>query len=554
MTRLPLSMSRRTLLTLVAGVLAAVLAYGGVLQRLDTALYDAHMADWTAEPDGRTLIVAIDERSLAALGQWPWPRDVHARLVDRLRESGARAVALDLVLSEPDRAGAANDVALADAMRRHGGVVLPVAPSASESNGPTEELLPTPVIAAAAAGYGHTDLPGDADGRMRDLVSRAGLGDAHWPSLPEALLGVGRGAPSQHAPTVPSATPFDWVRSGRVRLRFAGPDGTYPRVSYSDVLDGTVPAHALRDRWIIVGATAPGLAAPLLTPTYGSGRMTGAEFLANAFDTLRHGNATRDASPAWHALSASCIAALLAWLGLGGSMRRAVLLLLVPAVAVIALAVAVLRFTHVWFGPMPVVFVLIATALLAVTAHLRHWRRQAHLDTLTGLSNRRDFTASLGRELAACARDGEPLTLALIDVDHFKLFNDAAGHTRGDRLLMRVAGLLEGMLLRPREMAARLGGDEFALVFPETDAAQARERVEKLRVRMADLAPVFQTAGLRAPTLTIGLATSDPEAPLTADALFDRADAALYLAKENGRNRVAAASELAAGVGAQAPG
>ena len=91
---------------------------------------------------------------------------------------------------------------------------------------------------------------------------------------------------------------------------------------------------------------------------------------------------------------------------------------------------------------------------------------------------------------------------------------------------------------------ARLGGDEFALVLPETDAARAWVRVEDLRTRMADLAPLFQTAGLRAPTLTIGLGTSDPEALLTADALFDRADAALYLAKANGRNQVAAASDL----------
>ncbi|MDR0182055.1 CHASE2 domain-containing protein [Lysobacter arvi] len=547
MTRLPFSASRRTLLTLVAGLLAAALAYGGALHRLDTALYDAHMADWTQEPDGRTLIVAIDERSIAELGQWPWPRSVHARLIDRLRESGARAVALDLLLAEPDRISRSNDLALADAMGRYGRVVLPVAPTAADAQGPTEELLPTPVIAAAAAGFGHTDLPGDEDGRTRALVVRAGLGDARWPSLPEALLTVGRETRALRVSTESSATPFDWVRAGHVRLRFSGPDGTYPRVSYSDVVNGRVPRELLRERWIIVGATAPGLAAPLLTPTYGSGSMAGVEFLANAFDTLRHGNMTRDASPAWHALAAFVIASTLAWLGLGGSMRRAVLLLVVPAVVAIAMSVAVLRFTHVWFGPMPLVLVLIATALLAVTAHLRHWRRQAHLDMLTALPNRRDFTASLDRELAACARDGEPLTLALIDVDHFKRFNDTAGHTRGDRLLVRVARLLESMLLRPRELAARLGGDEFALVLPETGATHARERVEDLRRRMTDLGPLFQSAGLRAPTLTIGIATSDPESPLTADALFDRADAALYLAKESGRNRVAAASELASG-------
>lgn len=545
MTRLPLSVSRRTVLALAAGLLAAVLAYTGALRTLDTAIYDAHMADWTAQPDGQTLIVAIDERSIAELGQWPWPRAVHARLIDRLREAGARAIALDLVLSEPDRNGAANDFALAEAMRRSARVVLPVVASASELNGPQEELLPIPVLSTAAAAFGHTDLAPDQDGRTRELILRAGLGDAHWPSLAEALLAIPRTpyvAPASASPA-PSQAPFEWVRGDRVRLRFTGPDGSYPQVSYADVLEGHVPDALLRDRVVIVGTTAPGLAPTMFTPTAG-GAMSGAEFLANAVDTLRTGQAMRDAPSIWQAVAAFAIVALLAWLGVGRSMRRALLCLVMPAVLVIAASVALLRFGHVWFGPAALVCVLALSAAVTVSAHLRHWRRQAHLDTLTGLSNRRDFTAALARELAASARDGEPLTLALVDIDHFKLFNDTAGHARGDRLLVRVARLLESSLMRPRELAARLGGDEFALVLPETGADQASARIRQLLARMTDLAPPMEASGLRAPTLTIGLATSEPEAPLGVDELFERADAALYHAKRNGRNRFAAADDV----------
>lgn len=545
MTRLPLSVSRRTVLALVAGLLAAVLACTGALRILDTAIYDAHMADWTAQPDGRTLIVAIDERSIAELGQWPWPRAVHARLIDRLRHAGARAIALDLVLSEPDRNGPANDFALAEAMRRSARVVLPVVPSASELNGPQEELLPIPVLSAAAAAFGHTDLAPDHDGRTRQLIPRAGLGDAHWPSLAEALLAVPR-TPRAAPPSAstPSQAPFEWVRGDRVRLRFTGPDGTYPQVSYADVLEGDVPDALLRDRLVIVGTTAPGLAPTMFTPTAGNGAMSGAEFLANAVDTLRTGQAMRDAPAAWRAVTAFVLVASLAWLGVGRSMQRALLCLVMPAVLVIGASVALLRFAHVWFGPAALVCVLALSAAVTVSAHLRHWRRQAHLDTLTGLSNRRDFTVALARELAASARDGEPLTLALIDIDHFKLFNDTAGHARGDRLLVRVAQLLESSLMRPREVAARLGGDEFALVLPETGAEQARVRIRQLLAGMADLAPPIESSGLRAPTLTIGVATSEPEAPLGVEELFERADAALYHAKRGGRNRFAAADDL----------
>jgi diguanylate cyclase (GGDEF)-like protein len=216
---------------------------------------------------------------------------------------------------------------------------------------------------------------------------------------------------------------------------------------------------------------------------------------------------------------------------------------LVPAMIAIAASLSILRLCGIWFAPGAIVGTLALCAVLVGIAHLRHWRRQAHRDTLTGLPNRREFTSTLQRELAATARDGDPITLTLVDIDHFKQFNDTAGHARGDRLLVRVARLLEGVLVRPRELAVRLGGDEFALILPEIGVERAREVAQRLQADMRTMTSQFESAGLPMPTLTIGIATRTPGSKTGADELFEQADSALYRAKRRGRDRVIIADE-----------
>ncbi|MGB9101017.1 MAG: CHASE2 domain-containing protein, partial [Stenotrophomonas indicatrix] len=101
MRRSPLPWSRRILLALLAGVATAVVSHGQWLWRQDESAYDLMVGSWDYRPDPSVLIVAIDEGSLQQLGQWPWPRSMHARLLDRLTDAGAERVALDLMLSEP---------------------------------------------------------------------------------------------------------------------------------------------------------------------------------------------------------------------------------------------------------------------------------------------------------------------------------------------------------------------------------------------------------------------------------------------------------------------
>jgi diguanylate cyclase len=107
-------------------------------------------------------------------------------------------------------------------------------------------------------------------------------------------------------------------------------------------------------------------------------------------------------------------------------------------------------------------------------------REQANRDPLTGLYNRRYLDSTLERELARCKRDGNPLALILIDIDHFKQVNDTYGHQAGDEILLRLAALLAGMA-RAGDVACRYGGEEFLLLMPTMPMASARERAEALR-------------------------------------------------------------------------
>jgi diguanylate cyclase (GGDEF)-like protein/PAS domain S-box-containing protein len=165
-------------------------------------------------------------------------------------------------------------------------------------------------------------------------------------------------------------------------------------------------------------------------------------------------------------------------------------------------------------------------------------REQAIRDPLTGLCNRRFLEESLPRELARCARENLPISIALVDVDHFKLINDGYGHQAGDAVLQALAEMIRAET-RATDIFCRYGGDEFVVVLPGAQADVTMQRAEHWRHAFAALA--IDLNGLRiAATLSLGVATVDP-ADYTPDELIATADRALYAAKSAGRNRTAVA-------------
>ncbi len=161
---------------------------------------------------------------------------------------------------------------------------------------------------------------------------------------------------------------------------------------------------------------------------------------------------------------------------------------------------------------------------------------QARVDYLTGLANRRHFMEQAEQELARALRYGSPLSVAMMDIDHFKRVNDTYGHKVGDLVLQRLSQLCEHML-REVDLIARMGGEEFAILLPETDGKMAMEVAERLRVAIADTQVPLETGLPPHVTVSIGVASLQGK-DVNVDMLLNLADKALYEAKHGGRNKV----------------
>jgi diguanylate cyclase (GGDEF)-like protein/PAS domain S-box-containing protein len=182
---------------------------------------------------------------------------------------------------------------------------------------------------------------------------------------------------------------------------------------------------------------------------------------------------------------------------------------------------------------------LIRTLEAQVRRRTEELERISMSDPLTGIANRRRFDELLEIEWARGVRSGQPLSVILIDVDHFKSLNDHLGHARGDDCMIAIAQALQGISSRCSDLVSRYGGDEFVFLLPETDSAGAERLAEKTRAAIAALTLLNPGApGVGKVTLSVGLATTIPSLQAAPRQLLEDADQAMYAAKRQGRNRV----------------
>lgn len=283
-----------SLLSLALLACVVALSMSRALERIDLVLNDqlARLNGPSASPD--IVIVAIDDRSLAEIGRWPWRRGIHAAVLDRISAADPRAVGLDLILVEPDLTHPGDDLLLGEAIARSRKVVLPLVLQDRQAGSGLERAEPLAALASHAAAVSHIHLEIDADGIVRSTFLREGNGARWWEHFAVAVLRAGSFAlpetlPGQRRPEPADPAPNEaaWLRDHHVQIAFTGPPGSFERVSYVDVLRGLVPAERLAGKYVLVGATAAGMGDAYPTPRSGEAElMPGVEIAANVMNAL----------------------------------------------------------------------------------------------------------------------------------------------------------------------------------------------------------------------------------------------------------------------------
>jgi CHASE2 domain-containing sensor protein/signal transduction histidine kinase len=377
---------------LIIGALASLIVFLAYnwrgAQSFDNLFYDQLGALSRPTADSDTLIIAIDDPSLAALGKWPWPRRTHARLIEKLQTAGARSITLDVLLSETSEAS--NDSALHNAMTGKRPVFIPLHFITPGSDGhPFDSVLPAPPFLSAARGVGHVNLAFDSDG----VVRRSALcfdpqeNGQKWPHLMELVFrqisGKGKSSPA-----------FARNACGTELMIPYAPRGSTAEISYSDVLNGAVPDDLIKGHDVIIGATATGMRDNYPVPYADGGLLSGAEIMANMLAAIKRDNFI---TPMPSALTLT-LSLLPIWLLLLGFLRwrpRTALVVSLAAVAFILVGSASTLIARIWFPP--------GAAVLGVflVYPLWGWRR------LQAMS---DFMAS---ELGALEQEGETSPLPI---------------------------------------------------------------------------------------------------------------------------------------------
>lgn len=341
----------------------------GWLWRIDGVLYDAALSLRLMKPDPDVVVVAIDDRSLAEIGRWPWSRAVHAELLNRLAAAGTKVVAMDIIFHEPAHDRLQGDKALVEAIARHGQVVLPVTHTAyaSSSDG---EGLPVRYFAEAAAALGHIHIELDPDGIARSVYLWEGMNQPRYPQLALAALALTAPARAQAYPAPQQAPQRGWRRADWMRIPFAGPPGSFHYVSYVDVLRGAVPDNVLRDAVVFVGASAVGMGDMVPTPTSGHAQlMPGVEIHASVFSALRKGQAIHVVPPVVVGAASALLVLLLMLVMLRTGPRTALLAAFGATLAAFAGSALLLTVPGWWLPPAGAVL----AAMLAYP--LWSWRR-----------------------------------------------------------------------------------------------------------------------------------------------------------------------------------
>ncbi|WMW81171.1 CHASE2 domain-containing protein [Undibacterium cyanobacteriorum] len=376
------------MLAIILILINAFLIYSNSLKRFDQSLYDKLLQVQTHRAHDDIVIVAIDDYSLKEIGKWPWNRQIHAQLLERLQAAKPKAIGFDVVFTEAQPGNSngiissSSDEAFANALKASGKVVLPM--TSLEAGRGLQAELPLPLFANASRAVGHNHIELDDDGVARSVFLREGTQGQWWSHFVLELYKVGRttqadksiqsandAAPVSvdHFSGAFSTDPGIWHRDWRFLIPYYGGSGHFKSIPYVAVLKGEVSAQVFQNKYVLIGATAQGMADAFPTPvTSNQGLLAGVEVNANILASLLDHRSILQA-PAWQLwLVSSAVLCLSLFSFVLFSPRVALIIGASMVVLSLITSVVLLRF-GLWLPPASTVVVLV------LSYPLWSWRR-----------------------------------------------------------------------------------------------------------------------------------------------------------------------------------
>ncbi len=531
------------------------------------------------------------QKLMPAHGVWPYKRDIYGVVLDYLNNAGADRVVFDILFAEP-REG---DEVLADALSRYNNAVFVASsPVLGSDDTLTHEdyrqriaknswvvsphfpavntqalILPVSSLSQADSdlnNVGIVDVTTDVDGVVRSMPLVHKIGNSYMPSLPLAVhqLGSDQYNVKYHKfdnQIVVGGQTWPVDSAGRLKVYYPKNANSVLSLSFYKVVDAakglTQPEGAesfFKGKTVFIGSTAF-KSDKVNTPR---GMMSGTYLLSIAYQNLKHNLAMKPDNAIWNlllvifsmlpAIVAAIYRRYVAWMYASAVLATATglvafnwyMLLLFNQSSALLLPLLVLFIAHV-------LHVLVFSFLMQKqNLHLKNFGKElidineqleaiANTDELTGLLNRRAFMHLFNHEMDRFCRQDTVFTVVIMDLDKFKKVNDDYGHQAGDDVLKMFSSVLQSTL-RKSDISARWGGEEFVAILPDTHEAQAKEALDKLRMQLKEQAVETEKGPLKV-TVSAGAAEMD-DPDLTLDDILARADKALYMAKETGRDRV----------------
>ena len=450
----------------------------------------------------KLLIVAIDDESSFRLGlRWPWPRTVFADLITELAKKKASVIGLNFTSSGLEGGKEDSTLAMAEAIRLHGHVVV----GSSLEGG--KLLKPNSILLGAGAHYGYLEKAVDEDFVIRrsylSRTDRSGLREE--PSFPLAL----RRAGGEQDPLPATSEEAD----GRP-IDYTLKDKDLETVPAWKVLDGRLPREAVEGRTVLIGITSTLISEAHRTPL---GLLSGVGVHANEWVSLEAGRSLRRVPSATAALIGWLICSALLFLFL---IRRFWFAL--PGFILVYFAAffaaqtlfssdVVLPFFVLLLAPTLALGVGIGANLVGLLFENQGLSNKVVQDKMTGLYTYDYLRVRLDDEWKHCVKMHLPVSVVMTDLDRFKRINDTLGHETGNQMILRAAGVIKESV-RGYDVVSRYGGDEFVILLWHANAAEAKAYRERLRALYHKMAESLNDAMLKTSSISIGVASFDPKA------------------------------------------